>query len=405
VKLVEFIPSTFKDNPASMATVIFYNFILLSSTFFVWASEKGKGNLERYFFLGLAFLLVFVPAAFRYELGVDYFSYKLIYENIQNGLDPFVTSKMEPLYYLLNWVAGALGFSFEVFLILVCFLTYAFLFKSYPRDKVYIYHLVLWAVIYFLTFDKLRSMLAGSVLLYSTMSYTIRPKINRYVFWIVVAGFFHKSAFVFLIFPMVINRGFIKDFFLIKFIIPLFVILLAIFGREMAQMLLNSSVVEVLGYGRYSESWYSQETKFSSGLGVMAAVMFLLYSIVITIAKSESRHRLLYLVVACTAMSIILAANIDIFRRLKILFIIGYPLAVWVLLNYNRTLLSKVAATMMILLCVFDFNRSIINGSTDFMETCSSLRITPYVSIFNKKDSTRDPHYTRFVRWCEAYFE
>lgn len=62
-----------------MATVIFYNFILLSSTFFVWLSEKGKGNLERYFFLGLAFLLVCVPAAIRYDVGADYMSYLAIY--------------------------------------------------------------------------------------------------------------------------------------------------------------------------------------------------------------------------------------------------------------------------------------------------------------------------------------
>src|SRR5690554_4211706 len=80
-----------------MATVLFYNFIVLSSTFFVWLSEKGRTYVDRWVLLWIAFLIVFVPSAIRYGVGTDFFNYVDIYENLENY------TWMEQGFYFINW--------------------------------------------------------------------------------------------------------------------------------------------------------------------------------------------------------------------------------------------------------------------------------------------------------------
>ncbi len=64
-----------------MTTLIFYNFIFFSSTFFVWLSEKGHTYFDRIIILSIAFLIIFLPSAIRYDIGVDYLNYLEIYNN------------------------------------------------------------------------------------------------------------------------------------------------------------------------------------------------------------------------------------------------------------------------------------------------------------------------------------
>lgn len=83
-----------------MTTVIFYNFILLSSTFFVWLSEKGRTYLDRWVLLFIAFLIIFMPSALRYGIGADYFNYLEIYQN--PSLLEFYKNKHEYGFYYIN---------------------------------------------------------------------------------------------------------------------------------------------------------------------------------------------------------------------------------------------------------------------------------------------------------------
>src|SRR5690554_8221538 len=116
-------------------SLVFYNAILLLSTLFVWLSEKASTPMQRKVCTLIAFLIVFLPAALRYEIGIDYFSYKIIFENIRDGLDPFWQSKMEPGYYFLNWVVANLGLSFEWLVALVAFFITLFFFYWLPKKE------------------------------------------------------------------------------------------------------------------------------------------------------------------------------------------------------------------------------------------------------------------------------
>src|SRR5690554_7739150 len=126
-----------------MISLFFYNSALLFSTLFIWLSEKVGSAGQKFFCIIVAFLILLLPAALRYEIGIDYFSYKIIFENIRDGFDPFLQSKMEPGYYFLNWLVAKLGGEFELLIVLISILITTFFFISYLNKHKAIYHLVL----------------------------------------------------------------------------------------------------------------------------------------------------------------------------------------------------------------------------------------------------------------------
>lgn len=386
-------------------SLVFYNAILLFSTLFIWLSEKASTVGQRKLCTVIAFLIVFLPAALRYEIGIDYFSYQIIFENIRDGLDPFWQSKMEPGYYFLNWIVAKLGGEFESLIILISLLITLFFFKSYPKNHKAIFHLILWTVVYFETFNTLRSMLAGAVLLYAVMSYSREEKLYSYIFLVLLAAMFHKSAFLFLFIPVFFQKSFVRSLSKAKVVFPLLIVISVLFGQPIIEFVFNSSLTATLGFSRYVDSWYNKEVELGTGLGVFSVLIFFIYALVVASKPLERENSILIAVVLLSAISVALASYVTIFYRIKLLFIIGFPLAVLLILDGPRKQFSTVIIVMFLTLNLFNFNRGILNGSTDYMETCRGARITPYVSVFNKEDSKRDPHLTRFARWCDAYFE
>ena len=132
-----------------MPTVIFYNIILFSSTFFVYLSEKGRTVLDRKIMLFIALLIVFIPSALRYGVGANYFSYLHIYEEPWR-LDNYKFK--EPGFYYVNYFLKSLDAHFQW-----SFADFAFLFsyasfKSYPRHQAWLIHLTFFTVFYLLSF-------------------------------------------------------------------------------------------------------------------------------------------------------------------------------------------------------------------------------------------------------------
>lgn len=386
-----------------MSTLLLYNFILLVSTLFVWIGERTRLSNQERLCMFAAFIVLLLPAAFRYELGIDYFSYQVIFEDIKNYKEPLLGGKVEPGYYFLNWVVAKLGLSFEYFVFVVAVVTYTFLFISYPKQHKTLFHFVLWTTIYFFTFDKLRSILAGSVLLYASMIFLRDKNLYKYFAWVVVASLIHKSALVFLIIPLF---GAIKlfDYRLVyQWIFPILLIFIVFFGGEIANHIINSRVIEVLGFSNYVNGWYIKSGSMATGLGIALILFFITYTVFVSVKSARREELLIYSIISLTAISIILSAYIDIFRRMKLLFIIGYPLAAWLLVSKGQGKYRNIFLSVFVLLCFVDFNKSINNGSTDYEITCNGLRISPYVSVFNKEASKRDSYLTQFARRCEAY--
>ena len=392
-----------------MTTVIFYNFILLGSTFFVWLSEKMRYKLDRWLFLGVAFFIVVAPAMLRYEIGVDYFSYKIIFENIRDGVDSFSQSSMEPGYYALNFIISSLELDFEWLIAVVALLIAIFFFMSYPSENKTIFHFVLWGVVYFDSFTYLRSILAGSVLLYAVMQFYNNEKYLRFIFLVFLAASFHKSAVLFLIIPLISLGRFYGLIIRAKYFLPLIILLVFLFAEKIVNLIFNNPVTSILGFSNYADSVYNREVELGSGLGVAAILVFLTYAIYIE-SRSLRETKILTFIVFAATISLVLSAHVVIFERLLLLFIIAYPVASYLVSQNKKILLYKVSLSSIALLflyfiIMFNFNKAILSGSTDYTETCKGDRITPYVSVFNKEDSKRHPHLTRYQRWCEAHFK
>lgn len=259
--------------------------------------------------------------------------------------------------------------------------------------------------VYFETFNTLRSMLAGAILLYAVMSYSRNGKLYSYTLWVLLAVTFHKSAFLFFFIPFLSQKRLIRNFAEAKIIFPLLIIVSVLFGRPIIEFIFNSSLTATLGFSNYVNSWYDKDTELGTGLGVLLTISFFIYTLVVANKPLERKNSILIVVILFSAISVVLASYVAIFYRVKLLFIIGFPLAAFLILDSSKSQFSIAVIIMFVALILFDFNRSILNGSTNYMETCRGARITPYVSVFNREDSIRDPDLTRFAHECDVFFE
>lgn len=364
-----------------MATVIFYNFILLSSTFFVWASEKGKGNLERYFFLGLAFLLVFLPSAIRYGVGADYFNYVNIYQNLEQY------EWMESGFYYVNYLLSSIGAHFQWSFAAFAFLFSYAAFKAYPRKQAWLIHLVFFAVFYLLSFFYVRTAVAVGFSLWGLHVF-LKGKTFQFLLLIGIASLFHKSTllvgFVGLL-SLVPLKAYFKSY--VFPIIAVVFLCVALFKSSVlfafAEWFLN--VAGLTKYANYFNSSKWMDTRnLGSGLGVLSKILFCLYVIfnTINIVKLNERYWSVVVFIFIYALATILNAQIVIFGRLVYMFIFAIPYAAYILYNLpNNKAINRVVVILFILISIAGLTKDGFDLGGNWGE---SLLLNPYQTIFSE---------------------
>lgn len=384
-----------------VASLIFYNFILLFSTLFVYLSEKVKNRKQELFLLLIAFLIVFLPAAFRYEIGIDYFAYKNIFENIASF------ENYEIGYVFLNKFIYNIGLSYEWLFAIIAFIIYFCFFISYPKQDRAIFHFLLFSIYYFISFNQLRSALALGFILIAIMSFYKSKNLFFYIVLIFLATMFHKSAILFLLFVPFLNHTSLKVFKKIHILIIVSIVVIYFLKDSIVYMILNNSITDALGFSRYTNhSKYGTETELNTGLGVVIKILILLFPMLFykkILNGDKDKLIFIYIIFVCL-IAVFFASTIDIFSRFERIFIIAYVLAI-ILVKATKTILFRKTYVLLGLLYFFIiFNKDILNGSTDFKETCGGYRIQPYISIFNKEDSKRVQELTWQKHICERYF-
>ncbi len=363
-------------------TYLFYNLILIASTFFVYLYEKSTDKVLGKLMLFISFLIIFLPAALRYNVGTDYWSYVDIFKRIQNGEITYV----EPGYVMLNKVIIYLGLSVEWLFALLAFLIYFLAYKSYPKKNAATYHFLYITVFYLITFTSLRSALTFSITLIALNNYSYNKKFIPFLIWTIIGTFFHKSILLILIIPLLctpISLAIIKRY---KFILISLFIMCFMYRYELINLILNSSLAEALGYKKYiGNALFTQKTQLGSGLGVLLRafplVIFLLLSNYIL--KYNKRNLPIIIISILCLVSIIFAASIDIFSRLERVYYVAYILAAMAILNSENIKYRYFIVLIIILSRLFLFENEIrISKSSE----CAGARISPYVSIFNKQD-------------------
>ena len=237
--------------------IILFGWVIASSVCASFCKDKYLGLVFQF----ITFLVLFLPAAFRYGIGTDYPSYVNIFNNIANGGTQYKGSETG-YWYLNKWVADA-GGSAQVVIALVAFLTYFFMFSEVDRKKWFIYVPAFYAAVYAWTFTTLRQMLATAMCFYALC----RIQKHKYVLAFIVAFlsvFFHKSMVFYI--PILL---FAKIFRFKKLTgVVLFFVGLA------ASVLLNSFIrsrlfwlIELTQYAGYIGSEWVDEPVPNTGLG------------------------------------------------------------------------------------------------------------------------------------------
>ena len=365
-----------------MATVLFYSFILFSSTFFVYVAEKERTQIGRIFFCGLAFLLVFIPSAIRYDVGTDYLNYLEIFNgsNPSNNFESYRTR--EPLFYFINWFLKNIGAHFQWLFVVFSFLISIIAFKAYPTKNAWLIHFLFFSSLWIASFNIMRQVLAITWCFLALVSFFNKNYRSFFVLTI-IGSLFHQSA-LFIIISGLIALIPLKNNLKIK-AIPLFFIIFIIFTFLSMSIILVyvEQLLQFLGFANYvyyfSSIKYFKLRDFGSGFGVLAKVLFSIYLIINTkqFLKINKNYWIVIILVFLYSLGTALANQIIIFGRMATTFEIAPIIGAYLLtqIKTNKKIHYFVLTCFLIFLTLISvsFGKSIGN---------SKPKLNPYQTIF-----------------------
>jgi hypothetical protein len=184
----------------------------------------------------LAFLALLFTSGLRYETAVDFYSYRMKFENIENIFNIFKNDisqfffkyPSEPGYTLLNSIVRTFTDNVQVLFFLISLFTTYLLFISlskYCSKQLFFFSLLLYYVLIFFILDMsgVRQCIALNIILYS-LQYLIENHNKKFIINALFASMFHFSALIFLFAPLFLKRKISK-----KILIPILILGLLVF--------------------------------------------------------------------------------------------------------------------------------------------------------------------------------
>lgn len=364
-----------------MATVIFYNFILLSSTFFVWLSEKCRGGLERYFFLGIAFLLVLVPAAIRYDVGTDYVNYLTMFHNSWELED---YKYKESLFYFINIFYQSIGAHFQWVFATFAFIFTAVAFKTYPRKQAWVMHLALIALLYFQSFNIVRQAVAIVLCLLALKEIT-NGHTAKFIFIILVSSLFHQSSLLFLLIGLVskiplnnkVKMYSVPVIFLVFTIALVFILPMVLYVIEW--ILLKLGLIRFANY--FGNDTHFIPREFGTGLGFLINLSFLFFVIFNTkkLLRKNPRYWTMIVLMMAYTTSLLLSSQIVIFGRAAMIFLPALIFSVYVAyVELGEYRIKRAYIGFFLLFLVLSFFKESFGTPNHYYDP----NIVPYKNIF-----------------------
>lgn len=198
----------------------------------------------------IPYLMMAVVAGFRYEVGVDYLSYKYQYYDViaKTGW----SINFEPGFQLLVKANNYLGFSYQMVFLVVsfatCILYYDFIYNNSTEFELSTIMFMCLGPYYFSSFNTIRESLAIALFLYAIKFYSCvsisqngRNNKKNYYIMLLVSASFHISALLVIIVSILYSRTIP---YLKKNIKSSFVFM--IFGVLLLCGILNSSLMTIL---------------------------------------------------------------------------------------------------------------------------------------------------------------
>lgn len=360
---------------------ILYNLTLAGSCLFIYLNEKIKAKNYKILFLILSFSFIFIPAALRYNIGVDYRAYVDIFEALKTSDLNYI----EHGYKLINNLFIFLSLPVEALFAFISFITYFFIFLSLPDKNKISYLFIFITSTYFVSFFLLRSSLALSICIYAIMNYRRNNNIYYYMSLIVIASTIHISSLLYLALPFLSFRFIKSAYSNHRILIFSLLFLILYFKKEILSLIMNF-VIPALGYEQYLKlDLFISAPEINTGLGIilrslpLLAILFFAKEILLKNERDIIFINIAFISLVC----IFFSSTIEIFSRLEKVFLCVYMFSIYTISINSKIRLYKLLTLFFIISQLLIFERTIISSPSD---QCDGPRISPYVSIINKED-------------------
>nr|AXY99857.1 wzy [Proteus vulgaris] len=368
-------------------TYIIYNLILISSTFFIFIAEKRKAKTEKIIYTFISFSIIFIPAAIRYNIGADYFSYVNIFNEIKFNSDNY---NKEIGFYFLNKLLIYLDADVQWLFVITSFIIYSFVYASYPYKNKALFHFIFITTFYLVSYNLVRTAIVYSISIY-ILSILLFQKKNIFLIlsFIIIAFLFHKSAILILTIPLlyIIVPKRIFNFRSFSIICLISLVLFFLFRERILNIIFNLSIIKLLGYDKYIHSIYASKVEYNSGIGIILSIVPFLIIIAFSKELNNENIKNNLIIIGCFIyiFAIICNSTFIIFSRVERLFIFIIPLSLIVFLECKK--IHRIIRGCFLIYVIFWYTLSFEMNINIFRSTeCAGSRISPYVSIFNKED-------------------
>lgn len=251
-------------------SIIFYIAVILISVFFMHYAVKLNSKV----LLIVLILIISSVIGFRYQVGRDYWSYASAYEIITSKptlVEAHKWYSIEESFFLISFLTKIWGGTFQSVLLIYGFLTTFFFLMGiwYFRKDIR----VEWAILYYSTtlffgsFNTIRQYLAMAIIFYA-FRYVIEKKPIRYCVYVLLAMFFHTSAFIaILVYFYGTEKSWSgKVFRYLNYVLPF----ILIFGTNQLMSFINKFEL-----GRFEN--YTISTQFGIGIFIQIIIVYLYF--------------------------------------------------------------------------------------------------------------------------------
>ncbi|WP_442263717.1 EpsG family protein [Tissierella sp.] len=244
-------------------------------------------------FVGLSLSFPAFFAGIRYGIGVDYFSYVRIFNNVNNGY----RVRTESGFSLINLIIGKLGGNEQIMFFVVSYLTFLFIYlaiKKYENTLSLGLCMLTFMLFYYnISFNLVRMTLSISIMLYS-FDFIYEKKAIKFLASVCLAISIHNSSIVMLPFYFLFNNISKKNK-LFKFVVYLFIIIM-LFNYDILISFVSVNILKTNYYLHYIAE--SNQTSFGIGLFIINAP-FILPGIIFykRLVKIDERFSLIFFMI------------------------------------------------------------------------------------------------------------
>lgn len=293
-----------------------YLLIYFIDVFLAWLNNviKTKNN----FFMKLSLLFLIIISGLRWEVGIDYLSYLLIFQKIKIG--DYSLGK-EIGYTFLNKIFCLFDLPFNIMLTFIAIvntlLFYKFIkFFSTNKKNYYIYIFIyLFFTVYYFSLSGIRQGIAIHLLLYSLI-FIYKNQLKKSSFIILIGIFFHKSILLLYGYTIILYK--IKNKKL-KTLIYLFGTIMLLVLSVNTKNTIVLKLLETLNFEEYIQFVRFEKVEIRI-LFILKILIFILVLILYNLKNSKKIEFLLEILLQYFFLICIGLVGIPLFKRLLIYY-------------------------------------------------------------------------------------